>query len=1120
MTLWSLVRRSATYHWRTNLAVCLGVAASVSVLGGALIVGDSVRDSLRDLALGRLGRTGDVVSSGSFVREGLTEDLARSLGRETAPLLSATAVVTHEPSGRRASNVFVYGVDERFWRFHGLAPHDGAFASPALAAELGAVSRDVLLTRLQKPSEIPLESLFAHKEDVGRTVRLTLSGILDRDQLGEFTLRPQQGDVRAIFAPLTRIQRDLDAKGRVNTFLVADGSTGSQARDAFRSALRLEDLGVRVAVVKAEPALAVESASGIVSEPLESAAAAAAGKLGLNPAPVFTYLANTIRVAGTDRQIPYSLVSAVDMGRLPKAPQPMPSRDATPAARTGSPIALNTWAVRELAAAVGDAIELEYYLWDAQAGLQTRTARFVLDRIVPIEGLAADRELAPDYPGISGADSLADWDPPFPIDLSRVRPQDERYWTDFRTTPKAFVPYELGRDLWSTQFGRATSIRLPVPEGGDAGSLASSLQQELERTLDPGTLGVSMIPVRQMALAASGGATDFGEYFTYFSFFLVVSALLLAVMFFRLGVEQRLRQVGILRASGFTIAQVRRLLLTEAGALAVVGSAAGAAGAVGYAHAIVYGLRTWWIGAVGTTLLTVHVRPLTVALGAAGGIIAALVCVWLALRTVGKRSPRSLLGAQSLDAGVADGSKRTSRYRAGFVLFVTAGLPVAAAFAWPALQVGLFFGAGALLLTASLTVFGAWLRSRNATAVRGRGAGAISRLGFRGAAFRPVRSVLVAALIASAAFIIVAVDAFRRGGGELTGDPKSGTGGFALMARSEVPILYNPNDPAGRKDLQLDADPALADVRFMRFRIRPGDDASCLNLYRPSSPTLIAPERSFVEANRFSFAATIPATEDERANPWRLLDRRFADGAIPAIADATSLQYVLHAAVGDELAIDAGGGAPLTLRIVGALRDSVLQSELVIGEPAFVRLFPSQQGFRYFLVEAPRVATREEAGALAESVERALAPFGVDAVGTVERLDSFHRVENTYLSTFQALGALGLLLGTVGLATVMLRNVLERRKEMALLRAVGYDARHVTAMMMAEAALLLAAGLGVGVVCALLAIAPAWMGRGGSAPGSGLALLLVAIVAAGLVSALGATRAALRGSLLEALRSE
>ena len=66
------------------------------------------------------------------------------------------------------------------------------------------------------------------------------------------------------------------------------------------------------------------------------------------------------------------------------------------------------------------------------------------------------------------------------------------------------------------------------------------------------------------------------------------------------------------------------------------------------------------------------------------------------------------------------------------------------------------------------------------------------------------------------------------------------------------------------------------------------------------------------------------------------------------------------------------------------------------------------------------------------------ADLGADAMPTAERLAEFHTVENTYLSTFQTLGGLGLLIGTVGLAAVVLRNVLERRRELALLRAVGY----------------------------------------------------------------------------------
>ena len=185
MTLLTLARRSAAYYWRTNLAVLFGVAAAVSVLGGALLVGDSVRGSLRDLALGRLGKTDVAVSSTGFFRETADGELrAAASGSATAPLIVATSFVTHEPSGKRAGSVVVYGVDDRFWAFHGLSAPEGPAASPALAAELGASGGDVLLVRLQRPSAIPIESLFGRKEELGRTIRLTLSTVLPRDRLG------------------------------------------------------------------------------------------------------------------------------------------------------------------------------------------------------------------------------------------------------------------------------------------------------------------------------------------------------------------------------------------------------------------------------------------------------------------------------------------------------------------------------------------------------------------------------------------------------------------------------------------------------------------------------------------------------------------------------------------------------------------------------------------------------------------------------------------------------------------------------------------------------------------------------------------------------------------------
>ena len=90
--------------------------------------------------------------------------------------------------------------------------------------------------------------------------------------------------------------------------------------------------------------------------------------------------------------------------------------------------------------------------------------------------------------------------------------------------------------------------------------------------------------------------------------------------------------------------------------------------------------------------------------------------------------------------------------------------------------------------------------------------------------------------------------------------------------------------------------------------------------------------------------SSIAGTDAERANPWLLLNRTFDDGAIPAIADATSLQYALHASVGDPFSIDTGADRPLMLRFVGALRDSVLQGEVIVAEPRFTQAFPVAAG--------------------------------------------------------------------------------------------------------------------------------------------------------------------------------
>ena len=1129
-----LIKRSLAYYWQTNLVVVLGVAIAVSVLAGALLIGDSVRGSLRDLSSRRLGKTDDVISSSGFFREQLAADLeqrgqfaANGIG-VTCPMIALEGVVIHEPSKRRAGGVKVYGVDDRFWKFNGVAgveapQNRSALLSASLASELGSGPGDSVLLRLEKPSDIPMESLHGRKEDPGKTIRLNAAGALGGEQLGEFSLQPQHDAVRAVFVSLSFLQKELGQAGRVNTILISrfSGTQSTQQQTSAAALLKdkatLEDLGLNVRLVDQAQSISLESRSNIINDPVANVANEVAKTLSLRTVPVLSYLANSI--SSGDRSTPYSLVTALDDETLAKLAEPAgPSQHP--------PIILNDWTARDLNAKPGDTVSLEYYLWHETGRLETKKADFELSAVVPIAGLAADRDLVPEYPGITESADMSDWDPPFPIDLGRVRKQDEDYWHQYRTTPKAFIPLSAGQNLWQTRFGKLTSVRLESPDKQFKPEALNMVGEMLLKTLDPALLGFQIVPVRDEGVAASRGATDFGEYFLYFSFFLVVSALMLTTLFFKLGIEQRAREIGTLQAIGFSDSGIRRLFLVEGVLLAGVGSLLGLAGGIGYAALLMHGLRTWWVGAVGTTSLTLHISWFSMIIGAAGGVLAAMGCIFFTLRRLGRSSTRGLLaGSVTSEEFSRKGAKAQRRTYLGafaplretfFAIALTIiGLSLLLAGSFHLIpQAAAFFGGGVVLLVAAVSYLSSWLR-RKKKPIQGAGWWSIARLGFRNATYRPGRTVLCITLIASAAFIIVAVDSFRRSSVSAA-DKKSGTGGFPLLAESLLPVVHDANTPAGREALNLNTDEsAFKDITFISFRVRPGDDTSCLNLYQPRNPKIVAPPASFIRDNRFSFQDSLAASNEEKNNPWLLLDRQFPDGAIPVIGDANSLTYVLHLKVGDELVIDHANG-PLRLLIAGALSDSIFQSELLMSEKNFLRLFPQEEGYRLFLIEAPSA----QAGKVSTALEDRLSDFGFDVVSTEERLANFHRVENTYLSTFQMLGGLGLALGTLGMAAVLLRNVFERRRELALLRAVGYNSSHFAAMVITENVLMLCCGLVVGFVCALLAIAPVLVERGGRLPNVSLGLLLLAVLLSGATASLVATLAALRSPLLPALRAE
>jgi ABC-type antimicrobial peptide transport system permease subunit len=1123
-----LTFRSLRYYWRTNLAVIFGIAIAVAVLSGALLTGTSVKESLRNLLDQRLGATEYLISANRFFNTRLADAFSSSgndpNSNASCAIIYVQGVVIDQRTGMRAHNVNVYGVDERFWKFHGMASpkapnNQRTLVGISLADRLGAQTGDDLLLRIETQPGMPKESLYSRREDVEQTVRLVCNAILPAERLGEFALQPSQGRIYSIFVPLQRLQKELKQPSRANAILLYNRSQ-RDALPGIKASLKeqfsLQDIGIKLKATPSKTGIAVESERVMLEEPIVQAAFQEAAAMGMEASGIITYLANSIRING--REIPYSVITAADLhkGALNSVADFKVASSAKTQTRTCDTIWLNEWAWKDLSASPGDIVEIDYYIWQQEGRLVTRTARFSLAGGVSIGG-DIDTALTPEFPGITETLNIQDWDPPFPLDLSRIRPQDEAYWNRYKTIPKAFITLAKGQELWQNRFGKYSSVRIAIPQGSDLESFQKRLARGIRNRISPEAVGFTVNNVKKRGIDASQGSTNFGEYFLYFSFFLIVSALLLAILFFRLSIEQRIHEIGTLRAIGFPLNRLQGIFLRETAVIALAGGLLGLVGAVGYGEFLVFGLRTWWGGAVGTSHLSLHISYPELLGGLAAGTLASYGIIAWTLRHLRHNSVRELL------SGLLEPSSFKRRHITVLrIVSVVALLLAIAMLLGSAYQmipdVAGFFGAGLLLLISFLSLIALRLRRDNPPLVSGYGWRAYFRLGARNATSKPGRSLLCITLVAAATFILVSMEAFRKDPRSISISHNSGTGGYSLMAESSFPIVQNPNETEGREALGISASeiPALAHANFVPFRLRPGDDVSCLNLYAPQDSKILGAPHSFITDGRFSFQDTLASTPAEKSNPWLLLESGTQDGVIPAIGDANTIQYILHLSVGQELKTTRSDGTMVRLRLVGALRDSILQGALVISETNFVRAFPEQEGYRFFLIDSDPA----HAASLIPSLDERLSNWGFSTTETREQLAAYHEVENAYISTFQSLGALGLLLGTVGLAAVLLRNVLERRRELALLQAIGYPKYVIALIIVAENGVLLLLGLAGGTICAILSIIPALHIRNDSFPFIMVGLILTGVLFAGIASSILAVIAALRSRLLDALKAE
>ncbi|MGI9015114.1 MAG: FtsX-like permease family protein [Phycisphaerales bacterium] len=1109
----TLTLRSLRYHWRAHLGVALGTMIASAVLIGALGVGDSVKATLTRQAAQRIGKAAAVVISPEYLfRAELAHELSRTLDRPVVAMLQLPASAATTDGSHRLNGIQLLGVADGFF--------DLALSPVELAIEPGTVvlnrrvadaldvepGREIVI-RCRRPGALPLESVYGSAEDLTQALRVRVAYVVEDDVFGRFGLSAEQISPANVFVQLAWLAEQVENPGRANMCLVGNSGDAASAEitsDRLAGQLRDAWTPADASIDAIDPERREVRSSRIF---LDDAVVQAIERTHQPAIGILTYFVNSIE--HDSNATPYSMVSGIGglspgaMSQLPGWLEQLVHDDA------GDAIIINQWLADDLEAAIGDPISLRYFIiGDADALVET-SRDFVVRGIVPIEGLAADPSLMPDFPGIADAERSREWESDLPIDLSLIRDRDEAYWDAHRGTPKAFVSLAAAQQMWAQRFGSLTAVR--VDAGGDMQSVQAAIA-----SIDPAQLGVKAISLREGAASATQAATDFGGLFIGLGFFVIAASLILTALLFALHVAQRSREHGVLRAVGFAAGTVQRMTLAEGVLVAILGSTAGIAAGMLMTHGVLFILQRGWSGAVAGSAIHFSISAQSIVIGCAASIIMAVIAMWLATRRLIRAQPDELLrqGSESnLTTGrVAEGRPRRLSIITGTGLLISAITMLIISMRRDALP-ALSLSSGALMLASLLAFARAWLLQSGQRAASAQAGFSRKVLAHISAQRRPGRSTATMVLLGMGVFLVLAIGANRLQAP--AAGRTSGTGGFDLVAESSVPLARDLDAEDTTRALALTRDD-MQGVSSIPIRIRSGDETSCLNLHVPQQPRLFAVDASEL-AGRFSFARTSDEIAGNAAG-WSVLDAHLGPNIIPAVADDATLMWTLKRSLGDDIEYTASDGSTVNIRIVATLNSSILQGGLIISRDQFEQHFSDQSGFSMFLVAVDPAVN--DAARVAQRLSMQLADVGLAVESASARLMRFNEVQNTYITIFQTLGGLGLLLGACGMGIIVLRNVLERRGELATLRAVGFSPRDIRNLLLREHALLLLLGLLSGAVAAAWTLLPIVPADAVARSFITAMFLLIAMAGLGILWVVLATRAALAGTTLQALRAE
>ena len=1086
LSLFQIVLRSITHNIRGYLYQVIIIILLAGVVTGSLMTGKSVRNSLKQTSFEKLGNTGNLLSSGiRYFDPSLAERMSAETGVLSVGVLELDGYCQNFSTQQLAPQIKIFAVDDNFFPFHaiqGISVNRGEVAlNSRLADYLDVKQGDDLIIRFNSITDIPADAPFSPGKVSNPSIVLKVGSILEPAFAGNFSLGISQLVPMNIFINRSEL---FNAKGEVpgvNRLLFdsRSGMTPELVQAAFRKIIKPEDTGLSLRPVPATGGyelvtdrifidqFQVDEVKSKVSEAF----------------PAITYLANSISKG--EKSTPYSFIAALDPQLYDGIPE-------------GNSIVINEWLAEDIGAKTGDTIKVTWFSPDPMNRLKEESMDFIVTKIVPMNSIWSDSLLMPEFPGIAGSESCTDWDAGVEIDMDRIRNKDEDYWNRYGGTPKAYIGYEKGRELWAGNFGPATSIRFK------SALSEKEIREKLKGSLDPSLSGFSVSDLRQESAMAASKSVDFSTLFLGLGFFIILSALILLILVVSSHFESRKDEVSTLFSLGFTNKRIEKQLFLETGLTALAGAFTGALAGGFFNIIIIKALNSVWQGAVQTNTLVSRFDGFSFLIGFASTMAIILIILKI-------KSSRFLKHLREADTGK---TVRPSSRLNLIALLVTASVTIVTI----VLSFILTDHATLLSYTGGVLVFASFIFLLRQYYLRsGKTGDKILRKTVHVSdayySFHPSQAIAPVLFLAAGLFAVIITGANKMSISDNMLKPSGGTGGYLLWGESSVPLKGTLTSDAGRKEFGLD-DPEMQELSILQGRKTAGNDASCLNLNHIASPPLLGIDPSeFITKGSFSFAVTMKGME--QLNPWETLRKPPVDGTIYGIADQTVMQYGLMVKAGDTLKIRTESGQVLNVVLSAGLKSSVFQGFVLIGIENFNRYFPSVAGSQIFLADGDSEMTDDYISILGDR----LAEYGVHFEPAADRLASFFVVTNTYLSVFTILGGIGMILGVAGIGLILVRNFNNRRRDFGLMLAEGFSLKSIRKMIFSEHLIILIAGIVTGVVSALVATRPSLV-NDAELPWLTIIIMILLILAMGITALLFSVRSVKTDVLISRIRRE